>query len=324
MIVDADRRRGRRLDGAPTAGEPATVVDLYPFGRALVLDIVVRSLFGERLAARAARDRRPVPGTPGLPGGARDRDSSRIRSLHGPGPGARRPSAHRRHHRRRDRAPARRTRPAIHSTSSKHSWPTGRSPTPRSATRSSRSSAPDSTRRRRRWRGCCGARRSRRACGSSSGPRPTRCSARSGSTRRHSDDTHARPARGRGPRRCARDAAPPGRRRLSPREAAADLTVGGYRIPKGTLILWSAHLAGTRSRRVARPVVVRPGPLRRSRRRTQGARRHRVGTVRPWGPQLHRLRTGADGVDADHCPARPTSRRAGRRRPPSRNRWAWS
>ncbi len=29
-------------------------VDLYPFGRALVLDIVVRSLFGERLAARVA------------------------------------------------------------------------------------------------------------------------------------------------------------------------------------------------------------------------------------------------------------------------------
>ncbi len=31
---------------------------------------------------------------------------------------------------------------------------------------------------------------------------------------------------------------------LSPREAAVDVTVGGYAIPKGTLILWSAHLAG--------------------------------------------------------------------------------
>ena len=31
---------------------------------------------------------------------------------------------------------------------------------------------------------------------------------------------------------------------VSPREAAVDLTIGGYRIPKGTLILWSAHLAG--------------------------------------------------------------------------------
>ncbi len=31
---------------------------------------------------------------------------------------------------------------------------------------------------------------------------------------------------------------------ISPREAARDLTVGGHRVPKGTLILWSAHLAG--------------------------------------------------------------------------------
>lgn len=31
---------------------------------------------------------------------------------------------------------------------------------------------------------------------------------------------------------------------VSPREAAVDITIGGYHIPKGTLILWSAHLAG--------------------------------------------------------------------------------
>jgi cytochrome P450 len=31
---------------------------------------------------------------------------------------------------------------------------------------------------------------------------------------------------------------------VSPREAATDVVVGGHRIPKGTLILWSAHLAG--------------------------------------------------------------------------------
>lgn len=31
---------------------------------------------------------------------------------------------------------------------------------------------------------------------------------------------------------------------VSPREAAVDLTIGGYHVPKGTLILWSAHLAG--------------------------------------------------------------------------------
>jgi cytochrome P450 len=31
---------------------------------------------------------------------------------------------------------------------------------------------------------------------------------------------------------------------VNPREAAVDVTVGGYLIPKGTLILWSPHLAG--------------------------------------------------------------------------------
>lgn len=31
---------------------------------------------------------------------------------------------------------------------------------------------------------------------------------------------------------------------VAPREAAADVVVGGHRIPKGTLILWSAYLAG--------------------------------------------------------------------------------
>ena len=31
---------------------------------------------------------------------------------------------------------------------------------------------------------------------------------------------------------------------ISPRQAMEDLAVGGYRIPKGTMVLWSAHLAG--------------------------------------------------------------------------------
>ena len=35
---------------------------------------------------------------------------------------------------------------------------------------------------------------------------------------------------------------PPGA--LTPRETVTDVVIGGYRVPKGTLILWSAHLAG--------------------------------------------------------------------------------
>jgi cytochrome P450 len=42
---------------------------------------------------------------------------------------------------------------------------------------------------------------------------------------------------------------------VSPREAAVDVTVGGIRIPKGALILWSAHLAG-------RDPATWPEPLR--------------------------------------------------------------
>lgn len=38
---------------APAAGDEPRVVDLYQVGRGLVLEVVVRSLFGERLAARA-------------------------------------------------------------------------------------------------------------------------------------------------------------------------------------------------------------------------------------------------------------------------------
>jgi cytochrome P450 len=45
---------------------------------------------------------------------------------------------------------------------------------------------------------------------------------------------------------------------VSPREAAVDVTVGGYRIPKGTLILWSAHLAGRDERAWADPLRFDP------------------------------------------------------------------
>ena len=42
---------------------------------------------------------------------------------------------------------------------------------------------------------------------------------------------------------------------ISPRQAARDLTIGGYRIPRGTMVLWSAHLAG-------RDAEAWPDPLR--------------------------------------------------------------
>lgn len=42
---------------------------------------------------------------------------------------------------------------------------------------------------------------------------------------------------------------------VAPREAAVDVVVGGHRIPKGTLVLWSAYLAG-------RDPVAWPDPLR--------------------------------------------------------------
>jgi cytochrome P450 len=45
---------------------------------------------------------------------------------------------------------------------------------------------------------------------------------------------------------------------VSPREAAEDLVVGGHRIPKGTMILWSAHLAGRDAEAWADPLTFDP------------------------------------------------------------------
>jgi cytochrome P450 len=45
---------------------------------------------------------------------------------------------------------------------------------------------------------------------------------------------------------------------LSPREAARDLVIGGYRIRKGTLILWSAHQAGRDPRAWHEPLRFNP------------------------------------------------------------------
>ncbi len=45
---------------------------------------------------------------------------------------------------------------------------------------------------------------------------------------------------------------------VGPREAAIDITVGGHAIPKGTLILWSAHLAGRDGAAWTDPLQFRP------------------------------------------------------------------
>jgi cytochrome P450 len=45
---------------------------------------------------------------------------------------------------------------------------------------------------------------------------------------------------------------------VSPREAAVDLVIGGYEIPKGTLVLWSAHLAGRDPEAWADPLAFDP------------------------------------------------------------------
>lgn len=45
---------------------------------------------------------------------------------------------------------------------------------------------------------------------------------------------------------------------VSPREAAREVCVGGYRIPAGTLILWSAHLAGRDPRAWTEPLRFDP------------------------------------------------------------------
>jgi len=46
---------------------------------------------------------------------------------------------------------------------------------------------------------------------------------------------------------------------VSPREAAVDVEVGGYRIPKGTLVLWSAYLAGRNADAWVDPLRFDPG-----------------------------------------------------------------
>ena len=127
ILEQTDAAIDRLADGT----DPGTVVDMYPVGRALVLRIVVRSLFGERMSQRCDEIgdlfQRPQDYL----------ESPAIRRL--PHPFPRTERARVRADRdaldeiidRRSRIGGR-TRPAIRSTSSKHSWPTERSTMPRS------------------------------------------------------------------------------------------------------------------------------------------------------------------------------------------------
>ena len=133
------------------------VVDLYRVGRGLVLEIVVRALFGERLAGRADRARRPVPGAAGLPRGPGALAAAPPVPAAPGGPGSG-PTSTRSTPSSTSRSPrSGPSRAATPSTCSRRSSSTARSPMPRSATRSAPSWARASTRPRRRCRGCSGA-----------------------------------------------------------------------------------------------------------------------------------------------------------------------
>ena len=70
------------------------------------------------------------------------------------------------------------------------------------------------------------------------------------------------------------------------REAAVDVTVGGFRIPKGTLILWSSHLAGRDPRAWTDPLRFDPDRFVDPRRRGQQALADLgLGAVRSRRPQ---------------------------------------
>ena len=96
-----------------TATGTAEVIDLYPVGRALVLDIVVRALFGERMASRVdeigelfqrPQDYLESPALEQIP---------HPLPAHEAGTCARRSQGARRDHRRGDRGAPRRIRRAI-------------------------------------------------------------------------------------------------------------------------------------------------------------------------------------------------------------------
>ena len=103
MIRDATDASIDRL--IASLDEPAQAVDMYPVGRTLVLDIVLRALCGPRLAAPRPGDRCPVAAGAGLHRGSRPQAAPPPVPPGAAPPGPPGPARLRRHHRRRDRPP---------------------------------------------------------------------------------------------------------------------------------------------------------------------------------------------------------------------------
>jgi cytochrome P450 len=93
---------------------------------------------------------------------------------------------------------------------------------------------------------------------------------------------------------------------LSPREAARDVRVGGHVIRTGTLILWSAHLAGRSPVAWQDPLSFDPDRFADPTAGQAALARSRVGAVRWRHPQLHRVHARPDGTHAHDRPPRST------------------
>ncbi len=123
MIVERTDAAVDRL--AASLADGPRQVDLYPVGRALVLDVVVRSLFGERMAGRCdeigtlfqrPQDYLEAPAVRQIPHRLPFTARARVRADR---------QALDRDHRRRDRGAGAPIRPATRSTCSRSSSPAG-------------------------------------------------------------------------------------------------------------------------------------------------------------------------------------------------------
>jgi cytochrome P450 len=240
---------------AASLGDTTAVIDLYPVGRSLVLDIVVRTLFGERMATRAGEIGARFQGPQDY------LESPAIRQLPHPFPGTR-------------RARVRSDREALDAIvdeqiAQRRSDPTGdpldvlevlvvdgtlSDAEIRDQVVTLLGAGYDTTSASLAWMLWCAAlapglwARLRAEADEVFGPvgRPGHVDERTLARldlaeRTMRETTRLHPAGV-----------------VSPREAAVDVCVGGYLIPKGTLILWSAHLAGRDPAAWVRPLTFDP------------------------------------------------------------------